>query len=930
MKSRLLVAVSLVLALAGGGVVAQGQGTQGNGQGTTQRAGEFEQWKADLERVGPEAAEARLAAIENLLSMLDLRAHTLLQEKLRKAPGPDSLHEPILTAVGRRVRTGDRAFSVGDEQRELRQQILRAWVPTLASFWLQPDPLPAGTSGQATNAQPEPFRDLARACITRWPVRELEEGLRAVMALPTQDVAMKVAALWTAADSQNLYLAPFLADQYASDDARVRVAARAALRLLTLQDAEFATAEQFKAWFQQNGNRRYLDLAEQAARAADGRVQRLQQEYRQRLLDGVTELMLALADPRAGVDWAAVQARVLLDDPPGTMDACLERLRVRLQDDVHTENHTAQRQAFHKALLDELGRLGTGNPRRRALLLENAAFLLRPDGALSADMEKLLVQHLDSSEPLVATAAIRGLARFPTASSRAGLVKNARAALELASDASLERVRAILRTLGRRANPTWRAPAPNDADKAEWLALIRAVFDQAWLRPLRADAMTVALLTDPNGERVPEVFDTLLALAQDPQQDYELRSTSLIHLKDFLGNEARADAFVRQVAGLLADTDKEIRLFAANRLSQLPDHADAKRREWVLVVLQAARDRALVEPDPGVLRALVATMSACARPPGSADQAIGSIILVLEGIGFPVPADQQFRIAPLLAALTAIAAEPMTDPAPWLSACRVLQQHEQRPSLRHVLQSQHAARLAPDVASTDAGLAQRARLAMHFLIQAALHKPPKDSWTSPDLKAEASDVRSALVALDGIDADLDAAPIRLMRLEILTALGAPQEVLQWGGRWLAADFRPKNGQALSPEQRDQVRLQVADAHIALQQFDKAGAMLEQVDPSRQGDAFALTAAERLGKALLDGGNAGAALPWLQKALDGSTDKDARCRSRVLLVAQARLQAEPAGRADVLTWLETKAPLFEAADCPADQRDAFTRLRGQGQ
>jgi hypothetical protein len=908
-------ALALLPALCGQHLV---QGA-GNGNGLAEL-------KAALDRPGPEGAEGRQAAIETLLGMLDLKAHALLQEKLRAAK-VDDVQREIVAALSRHARNaGDKVFSIADENKEQRQQVVRSYVPALVTFWLEPAGEPK------VQQERDQLREQVRGCASRLPMGEVKEGLQALMTLPTQEEAMQIAALNAAADWRDLYLATFLAEQLGHSSPRIQAAARAALRRLTFGVEDFTSNDQFQQWRSKNAEKRYSDLAEEAARSAEARMQRLETDYRARFVQANVDLVAAMADNRTAVDWAAVQARVLADEPPGTTDACLDRLRLRLQDELHTDKNAAvaERQAFHKALLEAFARTPPDNVRRRALLLETTAFLLRPgEGELAAEMEKLLIQQLATADPALVQAAVRALRRFPTAQSRAALVHAARVSLDDARGPDLALVRAILRTLGRPGNPAWTAPAEADVDKADWLALIRRVFAGEQYKDLRSEAMAMAVVPDARGERLAEVFDALLNLAKDQTQTAEMRQRSLIHLKDFLKKEDRADTLVRELAGLLADPDQEIRLFAATELAGLRlDHSEQRRKEWIQVVQQAARERLRVETNANVLRQLVACITAGGRPPGSPDLAIGSIKWVLEQVGFPVPAEQQFRVKPLLAALTEIVAEPMKDPGSWLSVCDVLARHnDQRRQLRQVLESQNAVRLAADIVA-DANKAERARQAMHFILSAALLKPASEPWTAPELKQEAADVRSAFAALESVKADLDLPGYRMLRLQVLGACGAHQEVVALGTMYLQDD-RSKGGTAMSPEQKDAVRLQMAEAQLSLGKPDKAEALLKERDPARAGEPAALLVADRLAKALIDGGAADKALPWLDRALQATGESDPRFRARLVQWAQTRMQLEPAAKQDVVSQLEARRELFKSADCAPELREAFERLRGQG-
>lgn len=894
--------------------------TPGNGNG-------LEELKAALDRPGPEGAEGRQAAIENLLGRLELKAHALLQERLR-APAHEDLPREILTALARRVRnSSDRVFSIGDENKEQRQQVVRSYVPSLVTFWLE---APPGSDAKVVGTR-EQWRELARACTSKMPLFEFDEGLRALLLLPTQEETMQVAALQCAADCREMFYAGLLADQLGHRSPRVQAAARAALKRLCFLPEEFTSIEQFQQWKQKNGDKRYYDLAEEAARAAESLVLRMQAEFHAQLVQKNVDVVAAMAENRAAINWTAVQALALTDEPPGTTDACLERLRQRLQDELHADKNapTAERHAFHKSLLEAWNKTPVEQVRRRALLLETAAYLLRPGEAeLAVEMEKLLVQQLAAAEPVLVLAATRGLRRFPTVSSRTALVRTARAAVDDPRGPDLGLLRAILRTLGRPGNT---APAETDADKPEWIGLIRRLLQGDAFKELRSDAMAMAVVPDARGERVPEVFDALLALAEDQSQGGEVRQRSLIHLKDFLKKEERADTFVRELAGLLADSDQEIRRFAANELARLRlDHLEASRRVWIQVVQQAARERLRVETNPDVLRALIDCIKVGARKPGSPDLAIGSIKLVLEEIGFPVPAEQQFRVRPLLAALAEIAGEPMTDPGlqglPWLSAGEVLWRHEERRHLRHVLESQHASALSSEVASGDQSKADRARQAMWLLLRTAALRPATESWSAPEAKQEATDVRAAFAALDGVNVELDAPALRILRLQVLAALGAHADVVAFGTRWLAGDDKPKGGVGLSPEQKDTVRLWMAEARLFQGQLDKAEALLRERDPVRSGEAPTLLVVDRLARAHLDAGAPDKALPWLDQVLKATGESDPRFRARLLAWAQTYVHVNPGSRQDVIAQLERSVTLFRSADCPPDLKEAFDRLR----
>ncbi|HLQ36855.1 MAG TPA: hypothetical protein VK348_03575 [Planctomycetota bacterium] len=911
----------LVLLLAVGGGLSATTVVRQEPRPQVQGDGEFERWGAGLLRSGPEAAEARTAAIDNLLGCTEPRAQAMLQERLRAEDDRDGVRSEILSALARHLRNeADKVFGGGDDNAGPRAAAVLGWTPVLCNFW---------RDEAAADSGPGKLRELARTCITRLPAKELEAALRARMAA-TGDAGERLAMLRAAADAQNLFFVPFLADFLAAGDPAVGAGARSALATLTFVAGGFASRADALAWWQRNGNRRYVDLAEAAARQAPAGVARLHEQLEERLRNAFGDLVAAQVAERQAVDWTRVQQLVLADDPPGTSVACLKRLVELLADGVPGPDQPLQRLQFHRALLAELRAAARAEFERRALLLEVAASLLRgSDADAGKEMEQMLLQQLGEGPPLLTAAALRALGRFPSPTTRAAIVRCAHAALSTSDPEARPLLAAALRALGRRGEPPCRAPLPTDADRAAWIDLLKAVFARDDLPQLRRDALALAVLPDADGERVLEAFDLLAAIAGDPAHGSELRTSYLIQLKNFTPKPGPADAFVSLLLRLLGDGEREIRLFAAEALTRLPDLGDAPRRAWLQRILETLHVRLRSETDASVLQSLLACLIATASPPGTVDKTITPLLTVIEEIGRPVPAADQFRTEPLLQALATLAAVPTATPGLWLNAGKHLLYYEKRRSLRLVLESQQAVRLAKDVKSSDGTLADCARRAMHLLLDTAGLKPQKESWA--ELRDEANEVSSAFLALEEAGEVIDEPKLWLLRLAALNGLGQSQAGFYQKAANFAAKLMTDNGQlSWAPAEKDSSRLLAAEAELGLGHLDQAGQLLSGCDPPRLAADAALLLQERLGKSLLDGSDSDVrkALSWLEQVLQKTAADDPRFRARLLLTARARVKADPKQRSQVLSLLDEKAALFDAPECPADVHEQFARLRGQ--
>lgn len=890
---------------------------------------DLERLRAMLQQTGPDGRDARETAVQRLLATPDPAAHRVLQDRLRQNDDVDGVREAILRALqGNLVATPTTCFGGAAEQP--RRQILTGYLSAVAPLWKEP-------GNAVDDAVDRPVRAAARSCLQRVPMRELDAVARVL--LGSGDLELRVLVLRCLADMQQVWLAQTIADFVEAAEEAVRVQARQSLRLLICHDEEFQTKAQFVAWFERNGNARYVDLAERAARLGPRPQERLREEIARLRVDAARDFVRALTVRTPGIDWAQIQARTLVDDPE-VLDACLEQLQQSLQNGTGgPEEQPAPRQAFCRALLTRFRQVAPDQPRRRALLLEVSAYLGRPeDPELANELASQLRQELDSSHPEVQLAAIRGLRRFPSVEARRNLLRSAEDLLANGGEGGRERLLAAMATLSSRAAPRWSAPAESDPDKAEWLGFVTAACRSRGDAPVRTAGLTLAQTLDGKEQRVPEVFNVLLALAGDPAEDAKFRSTCLIHLQGWRHQAPVAANWVRAMHEFLRDPVQELRQQAAESLSRLPESTDPRRTEWIASTITALQERLRTEPSPTVLRALVDCLLACGREPQMPELAIGALNGLFSALGAQVSPENQFRLEPLLQALSTVAADPHAEPGQWLSACKPLLQFEKRQSLRLVLKGHAAVDLAKSVDSSEAGVATSARLAMHYIIRTALLKPAKDAWTgSEELQREAFEVRVAFGALDGLDAEhrLDEPPHRLLRLEVDLALGRHQEVVQRATGWLTnggAAHGAANGgtevrrPSLSPADRDRIRVLAAEAHLAMGKADAAARLIAELQPEAIKDSSVLDVRSRVGRALFASDPLGA-IGLLSETWKATSPDDPQFRARLLDWMSFRLRHEPQAKADVARDVAEFAPLFARQDCPAEQREQFESLRG---
>lgn len=869
---------------------------------------------AMLDARGPDGRLARETAAARLAEWGQLDGHRILHDWLRRETDPEGVRSLVLAALQRHLLAAPSRPFQGAAEAE-RRRILLGYLQALAPLW---------RDGSAEDPATLPLRLAARDTIQCFPSADLSAALAALL----DGEEARAIGLRCIADLQLVHLAPLLAAHLESTDATVRSVARRSLQLLTFHDEEFATKAQFDAWYEQFGGMRYVDLAERAARRQPLLLERLRDERRRLIVESAVEFVRAYTTRTPGLAWQAIGSRTLVDDP-AVLDACLEQLQKALVERLPGEEDPAGRQAFCRGLLSRLKLVAPDQVRRRALLLEVAAYCVRLEETdLVTEVTGMLVAQLEHTQPEARFAALRGLRRFPGVDTRTRLVRHANA-LALAPAAAKAELELALAVLASRTAPRWSAPAEADADRADWLALVRTVCALPDSPDLRSKGLDLALTLDAKDQRVAEVYDLLIALAGDATVTADFRATCLIHLRGWLDLPTVADPLVAKLQGLLADPAPEVRQKAAEALSRLPELTDPRRSDWMAATIALLRDRLPVEPSASVLPSLVNVMQTCGRQPQMAERAIGALKVALAALPSPVPEDQRPRLEAMLLALSTIAADPSAARGPWLGACPQLLEHGKRSSLRLILQSHAALELAKDVANADGALRERAQAAMQVVIRTALLKPPSQPWnSSEELLRESRDVRTAFAALDPLEESLrlDLPEHRLLRLEVEVAGGKFQEAATRAQAWLTA--APVPGRPVrTPAQTAWMRHLAAEALLGQNKPADALKVLGERDPEAPLVPGGVDLQLRIARALLATQPREAAA-LLDRAYRATPPEDPNFRARLLEWGQAQLRADPGLRETVITELERFSALFESRDCPPEQRDAYAALRGQ--
>ena len=896
--------------------VAPRESQQGAGASQPQQpaADPLDELRAMLGRPGPDGLADREAAVARLLEMPQVEAHQLLQDRLRDSSDPDRVRVTVLAGLQSHL-LGSVKKQFGGADAELRRQLVAGYLGACAPLWANAPDVDVAVAA--------PVRAAARRALQRVPARELAAAASTLLA--SAEASDRANALRCLADMQQTLLAPTIASQLEAPEAVVRAAAQKALDLLIYPDDTIRTKAEFDAWAKEYGMRSYVDLAQRSARLGPRAFQQLRDQMQRMRVDAAREFVAVHVSRRADIDWEAVKSRTT-SDGPAVLDACLAALQEALSRAPGIEGAAAARHAFFRALLERLAQVPQSQQpdvqRRRALLLEVAAYLVRPEEAeLAGEIRALLLAELAVASADGQVAALRGLRRFPSEQARQALVERGKA-LFVDLDANQRQLQVILDTLAARTEPRWVAPGPDAADKLGWVALVDQSCRSAPERDLRDRGLLLAQTLDAQKRYVPEAFAALRGLTEDPKLDTKFRSTCLIYLDAWRTDQGVADEWLAALLRALGDDAAGLRRQAASSLARLREANDPRRADWLKRALEALRGRLSVEPDQAVLGALVDCMQELGREPGMSAASIEAITRVLQELGDPVAKGQEFRLDPLLRALATIAADNKASSAQWLAACAPLLAHGKRKGLRVVLQTHKASELTKDVGSEDAGRAGRARQAMRYLIGAAALRPTRTDWGIDANKEEARHVRAAFGALDSVPPaeQLDEPAHRLLRAAVDRAMGKDQDVVERASAWLAGEA------AGDVAYTDRLRMLAAESQLALDKPVEALALAEARSATSKSEPDALALAARIAAALADSDAARAAQVF-EQTLRATSTEDPLFRGRLVAWLRCALRV-PDAAAQVLAEARQHAALFDAADCPEKLRAEYRQLTAE--
>jgi hypothetical protein len=869
---------------------------------------EIEKLKGELRLPGPEARPQRESAIAALLGMKSLSAHRALQDVLTSGEDPDGLQPAILTQLVPKLRNRrDAVF--GDIDKDPVKRVRASYVRPLVLLVGRQEPPPVkAVADRARDAL------LALASWERVPV------FREMLADP--DRGVRLAAAVAAGSCQDLSLARVLGDAMADPDADVQNAVQQSLVRLTYCHSGFASKAALDTWFEQLGEKSFVDLAEQTALAAH----EAQAAERQRADAAVRELVLEVVQSyveRVDMRWKDIQRRVFAPQPAEITMAALDRLRTLLASNEKLTGAAPDRLAFLDKLLEMLSAAeSAGRVQDQSILLELCAYLVGPtEDQQRAALADRLFAGLTSDHVAVRMAALAGLRRFPSEPNRHRVVQIAREALGARRVAELE---AALTTLNAK---DWSAPSPEGTSYANWLRLLQdTIHDQALPLPVRTQALRTLDRRDDRKLRVDEGFDILAEVVRDENQDASLREFALMQLAagSYVTDAERGEKYVQLLEACLADSVARIRARTAERIHEIPDSLGKDHLEaWTRRLLEAARPRLLEELDESIQQTLAENMRRTAEQRVAPEFVIGQLCKAADELAAaPSALQQPFRRRNLADALRILAA-PLERPlSQWLRAGEALLVLGERDALRSVLQRHEEGKNGWN-GDAPPDLAQRARV---LVVRCAMLRSDAKTWNDADNIAEAHQVLDAVNKLVLTESLPPENSITLLRIAIHGDLGQPEAVLK-----LAASLATTGADA-DPTVRHQVAMRSGEALLALGRPIEARDRLVPLADNGAVAPEVLALLESVGEALLSKREFVAAEQVGALLVKRTADGSPRCPARLLLHAEALYQVDPrANAAAVGDMLDQKRAVFARDDTPAQVRQRFeallSRVRG---
>jgi hypothetical protein len=854
---------------------------------------------------GGEARREREAAVDALARRREPEAHALLAAVVRRGHDADGTAAYVLRALDRAV--AQPAGTVFADPK-LREIVLRIHMAEIVRLFAVEPPMLAPEAAA-------PLIPLARRFLARLSFLDRRDRFEEIVS-EGGDPALARAALRAAGASRDVALAGFLADRL--DDPALAVAARAALAELTFAEQEFHDRATFDAWMAEHREADYLELVERAARRGGQRLAEQRSEAERRFVEQTSKLMRALALAEAP-DWSRIGAELSASpSEEGTavyLGVLRDTLAARLDAGGKLGGTLQDRQELARGLRLRLEGLAD-QPTSFALHLETLAYLaVRDDAVQRAAVETALGDALTSAEARVRRAGLRGLRSFPSASARVSVVA---AAAQSLADEDSETLAAALLCL---AAAGWTAPTEEDPGREDWLLLIRDVLRRAELDPrLRERALDLAVLRDGADKLSDAAYAILVGFAGDPAGDVSLRKQALLRLLAFTRETARAETYVQTVVALLDDADVSIRRVAAHQLSAVPEATQARRAEWLRQIVERASARFLDEVDAGVQRELLDAMLSIADQPEVGAQVLSQLVATGEALAARNSSDDAGRRDLVVEGLRILGVSRARDTKAWLGAARALVGLANRDAVRAVLDRRVVAQESDVEDLPEEERAEAVVAALKLRIAAGRLRSPSQKWTESPEEADA--VRAAFERLDAVGAPSQGPGDSALRVQVLSALGRPSEVVDFANRVLSDE-----GGALSVEERVAVLRGVILAQLELATFDAAEKRLFEFEGLSMSPAAVLDLTFRLAQKRLAAGQAALAVPLADKVLSATVETDPSWADRFLLWAEARWAADPeAERAGLREELARRAERFVGESADAARRARFEQLK----
>ncbi len=848
---------------------------------------------ADLRRVllqpGPEVREQRESAVDELLLMADRRAHVVLCEMLSKrAEAPVGLTARILDSLERKWRQPrDPVFGEANAE---RAGLHRLYATTLVRvFDRDPAIAPAGHPHAAT-------QELVWRCFRALLPADRKRVFDTLTS--AGDDAQRRLTMWAIAGSRDLGAAPFLAK--ALDDGGVTGStARAALSMLTFVEGSFGSLAEFQKWYAANRDRRYVDLAEAAARSRNESAQTRRSALEAQL---ITALVAA-----EEVDWKQVAGILRRPATAAAMVTFLQHLHAALANKTSLGGSPEDRLSLVKTLV---ATLDSGlRSEDLGLRLEVLARLVVNGEADASGVVERLVAGLSHEDVVVRVAALRGLTQHFSTSNRRVVVAAGLAALE---SGELKIVEGALSCLGQR---NWVAPSAGEAADAQaWHTFLDRVLVPSL--PLEFKELAIEVAVQPTAEktRSPQSFDLLMnVVSAERKLEVTVRQQALSGLRLFTEDEARADRYVRFVAGLMVDDEpSEIRASAARMLGTLPEGSRKTRDEvWVPLVVKNVGGRLAVETEEAPMRAALDCLMKLAGGPESPTNVIGKFSGAVEAyLATEESARKPFQREVLVEGLRRLGAVDRRPIGQWTRAASGLARLEDRTALRFVLDRQRVSELKDrDGASVVA--------AWRLVVEAGLLKPADRTWRSN--ATEAAQVELAFSELERLKELPDEARHRALRVVVLAALDKQDDVLTRGKDALSKQDRP-----LDRAERDAITTAVASAHLAKSQLVDAAAMLDTLEDKAAPSALRIRT--DLARAHMGRNEYGSASTVIQVALVATPEENPAFPERFLVAQEAQFRTNPKGNAaKVAEALRARRGMFTAESTPAPLKAQFAAL-----